>query len=337
MTLGHLPTEILFMIVEAVVPSPTTIAFPPSDSTTKTLRALCCVSAAVYPTALRLLVTHCLYIDDQHRLDQLLLFLGHVVSRLDGLDTTLPSVPLIQHIRSLYLAPFPPHTINKMPIARSVNNLFSIISPSLINLVIDMPLRSLYPGEDVEQVRPILRAAFEQLSSIEVFCTVRDELFLATHHHFSELLGVELPVWLLWRNLRVLALYNPDLSHGLCRKLANLRKLTTLVLTRADGLVDGADFKNDWAFQNRLPNNSLVISLVNTWGLHVLPTASAAWTAEDVIAVRQVDVPVSYYADEDVITLCQDWVKQRALRGELEDLGGTLLVRDDVPTSSNGA
>lgn len=68
----RLPNEIILDIMESLIPTGhKAIAIPASDPITKTLLALVRTSSITRPTALRLLYTHCLYIDSSRRLDGL--------------------------------------------------------------------------------------------------------------------------------------------------------------------------------------------------------------------------------------------------------------------------
>lgn len=46
---------------------------------------------------------------------------------------------------------------------------------------------------------------------------------------------------------------------------------------------------------------------------------------ENIVNAMSYDVPTSFYGDEEVETLCQEWVKTAALRGDLWTWEGTPL------------
>ncbi|THW44018.1 hypothetical protein D6D21_05082 [Aureobasidium pullulans] len=80
----------------------------------------------------------------------------------------------------LYLSPFSGGTINERKVVEQITELFTILAPSLKRLIINMPLRSHYPQEDVvTKLRPILRQGFSLLTNLEEFSSVQDNLFLA--------------------------------------------------------------------------------------------------------------------------------------------------------------
>jgi hypothetical protein len=64
-------------------------------------------------------------------------------------------------LRSMYLAPFTGENIDELPEVTMIKSLFELLLPFLVCLVTDMPLRSVYPDEDVQYIRPLLRNAFQ--------------------------------------------------------------------------------------------------------------------------------------------------------------------------------
>jgi hypothetical protein len=62
-------------------------------------------------------------------------------------------------------------------------------------------------------------------------------------------------------------------------------------------------------------NRVLDIILVNVECSHETPLGEERWK-KDNVSVRKLDVPTSYYGDEDEVVLCQEWVKRRMLSAE---------------------
>ena len=52
--------------------------------------------------------------------------------------------------------------LNDVPTVSAVRQLLLAVAPTLQRLIIDMPLRSLYPEQDQKQVRPLLRGGVSQ-------------------------------------------------------------------------------------------------------------------------------------------------------------------------------
>ncbi len=241
-------------------------------------------------------------------------------------------VPRLQAISSLFLAPFPNNTINNVHIAELIDKLFSLVAPTLRHLIVDIPLRSLYPREDNFNIRHKLREAFTQLTALETFCSVRDELYLDCYEH-SHGDEKEIPVWSLWPELRTLAFYNVDVDwYDFWNNLADLKHLQTLVLTRLDGL-HRVDLVKEWG--ERCPNRELDILVVNVEADHLTSGLSRtrARRREDKARVLICNVPTTYYGDEDEIELCQEWVKRSMLRGVVPD-GDVLEDLVTIPYNS---
>lgn len=321
----YLPVEILDRIIWFTIPDHNYLAYPASHITTKTLVTLLTVSKAASRAAKLLLCTHCLYIDTPWRLDTLLTAsLAH------------PCPPIIVScIQNLYLAPFPGRTIRDRQIINQITELFTILGPSLKRLIINMPLRSHYPEEDVtERLRPILRRGFEQLVHLEEFSSVRDELFLTYwnpefSHIIPDLEDVDSDtlryrindyMFEKWPKLRLLALYNGLLSHGLKKALADMPRLEHVVLSRPDfdeSFVDGS-----WSHYARYLRYRFRFTLIETTD-DISEAGPQKTTFEDQLPDKQPKFCVykAFVAkDENPISSVQNWSLQRMLDGSLWSL-----------------
>src|SRR5277367_3130474 len=236
----RLPTELLLHTIDSLIPSNPPVAFPASHIVTRTLLKLCLVSKTIHYAAIRLLFAHCVYVDSPDRLRLLQQTLvDHHLERAFGsriprqlpLDRDLPDFNLeTRHentskpfINSLFLAPFPDDTIDSPEIAQLVLGLCTTIGHYLTRLVIDIPLRSLRPEDDPNNVRPFLQAAFQELVALEEFVSTRDELFRDVTKRDRE----HPAVWSAWPNLKRLALYNVDVSSmRFLRDIQQCRQLT---------------------------------------------------------------------------------------------------------------
>lgn len=192
-------------------------------------------------------------------------------------------------------------------------DLFTALAPYLRRLVVDIPFRD-FDIADIFETQALLRDAFSKLTALETFCNVRDELFLDLIHPRNHIR--ERWEWTTWPNLKTLALYNKDVStDGFWAELGRLEGLETLVFTRADGL-DEVDMKVEWKKHCKDERRGLEIVLVNVQSGHREVAGRERWKDKDKIRITEVNVPTSYYGDDDPICLCQDWVKRRMLRGE---------------------
>lgn len=330
---GRLPIELILLIIESLVAEDRdTVAYRSSHPITQTLVSLTLTSHATYPSAIRLLHSHCLYIDSSHRLRSLL-------NSITG-----PQIPSLSwrhadgtprySITSLYLAPFDRGSIDDQPTARWVQELFFRVAPTLKRLVIDIPLRSLYPLEDHLGVRPILRAGFEALVNLEEFLDVQDELYLDLQDRGENSPNVdEVTVWTTWPMLRRLGLYNADCVTEFWRKVARMPRLETVVLTRPDGLEE-ADIKAELLLQLGPAKKVLIVNTAPHHLTRLLGEELQTWPEidrEERVKVMQYFVPTTSFTMSypghihDHISLCQDWVRDGAIRGDIWDWEGVLL------------
>jgi len=189
-------------------------------------------------------------------------------------------------------------------------------------MVIDIPLRSLYPWDDHLAVRPILRSAFEQLENVEEFTSARDELFLDLHDVDENV--EEAPVWSLWPKLERLAIYNPDVSNERFREgLKGLERLTHLVITRADGLEE-IDVQTSFETAGRQTLRVMSANALDRWDFS--PEARRMQTVEHRCPLELYRLHVPVTANEDsVIEDCQFWVRDRAIDGSLWKQKGVIL------------
>lgn len=364
--LPDLPLELIFHIIDSLLPGDPRTVLRPSGSVTKTLLSLTRVCRAIYPVASNHLRRHCLYIDNDRRLRDLIWCVESASERSQHSskqtsDLTAPvslSAPpgiALRPITSLYLAPFG-NTIDNQPTAIWIRELFCLIHPTLERLVIDIPLRSLYPADDHLNVRKTLREAFSLLTNIEEFVSVRDELFL-------DLLEPEwrtereIAVWRQWPRLKRLALYNVAADETFWASVRGMHDLETVVLTRADDL-ESVCIKNHYL--NAIPTSDstgeaggateaetthqkprirpLRVILVNISNQQPNRLAGrqnwAKIDAENVVKIMLYDVPTSFYGDENPWTLCQQWVNTASLRGEIWDWEGSLVQAEQNGQSS---
>lgn len=312
-----LPIDLILNVIDFIIPAPkqSPVALSRHHPITKTIISLTLTCRAIYPTAHRLLYTHCLHISTPRQLN---LLLDTLAGPSDPTRLSSTNGPLLTYITSLYLSVSVSFNyVVDLTIVLSIRRLFSFISPYIRRLVIDLPFRRYFPDDTASPVRQILRSAFSDFPVLEEFCSICDELCLDLYPDL--LMPREEPfVWSFWPRLKTLALYNVDVStdrfwDGL-RKLNNLE---TVVLTRSDGL-NKVDIKREWRkkFDEEIQVKALDVVLVNVEAEHQVPMGSDEWKENDVIQVRDLDVPTSYYGDDDVITLCQQWVMRRILQGE---------------------
>jgi len=338
----YIPPEIILEIISHVPPKNPRAILSPTDPTSRTLLSLSLVSKLTRQHVKPYIGAHCIYLDSEARLDRFL-------------NIPMAPRPDFHHITALYLAPFTPRlgpvqnfptgewsesmvdTIDHPPTAKSVRDLLFQLGPHLKRIIVDIPLRSLYPGDDFSNVRRNLRDGFEFLASLEELVSVRDELYLDVNEP-TELFHRDSNLIEKWKNLKKVALYNvyPDRGFdSFWSTMAGLLQLDTLVLTRDDGT---AELTRD-AKQclNRRREKKVKVLRVNAfkgnsqYNFHQLqhppPPLPLDPDPEGLISVMW--LPLEYVEPgdgdphyEDEIGFCQNWVRKEALKGELWDHEG---------------
>lgn len=300
-----LPIELVLNIITCSLPKYPNVILSPSHPITQTLLSFTLVCRETRRVANRYLLQHCAYLSSESRLRSLLL--------------QLPARPSLRKIPTLLLAPFGT-TIDDQPTATWVRELFSYTCDSLKRLIIDIPLRSLYPETDHLGVRRILREGFERLENLEDFVSVRDELFLDVVHR-----GGEPPVWKSWTKLKHLALYNADANSDFWEDIADMPGLDVLVLTRADGLRE-CNIKIQYFEHSTRPIKVLIVD-VEADQVRFGNMRRVGWDAVDrekKMTIMTYNVP-RLYPDEDPIEICQDYVRAGAENGTLWGWEGEVI------------
>ncbi|KAL4749823.1 hypothetical protein BDW72DRAFT_204487 [Aspergillus terricola var. indicus] len=330
---AELPAELILSVVDCLLPSNPPVVFSPGHVITRTLLSLTLVCKLVSRTAKKLLLKHCLYINSANRLS-LLLKKGN----LSANNSQSSSM-------RLFLSPFPANNLNIAPLVHQINDLSAIISTNLTSLIIDMPLRHLYPEDDEYQLRPILRTAFSRMGQLREFVSVRDELYLSTHtvdlqaQEQGQEQKHEPAVWSFWPNLQRLALYNVAVdSSQFIEGLRRCSNLTHLVLVRPDGLTE--DVSPEGIDPESLPSLQR-LTIVNTGSgfLHTSQVDEETWqrsfvgrleasrylgvhgpggmeSRSDSIA-SYLSLRTPFSRDNDDISICQEWLLEQASSGAL--------------------
>jgi hypothetical protein len=300
-----LPLELVLNVITNSLPKYSNVMLAPSHPITQTLLSFTLVCHETRRVANRYLRQYCVYLSSEARLRAFLL--------------EIPNRPEIRNVNALFLAPFGNQTIDDLPTATWVRELFNYTCLSLKRLIIDIPLRSLYPEDDHLAVRSVLREGFERLENLEELVSVRDELFLSITHHGPR---TEAPVWSGWSKLRHLALYNVDANTDFWRRVALAPTLESLVLTRADGLWD---FNIKKVFLKHT-DRKLKVLLINVEEDQIrfshLPRDN--WDKldpEKKVTIMTYNVPCPFEEDDPIET-CQEHVRIGAEQGTIWEWEG---------------
>ena len=295
----HLPLELVLNIVACALPASDAI-LPPSHDVTKLLLSFSLVCHETRRVAIRYLRERCVYLSSSKRLSSYIL--------------AIKNEPELRNATAISLSPFG-DTIDDQPICCWVRELFSYTCTTLRRLVIDIPLRSLYPEDDHLAVRPILREAFERLENIEEFVSTRDELYLEITDS-----GRHPAVWRSWKKLKRLALYNVDLTFWFWQDVAHLPALETLVLSRSDGNDESLD---DWAEYFNFTEKSLKLIMLGSERQRLVPNelVSGRVKNRDQVAVVPMIRSVWLRHTWDFsIEECHEFVREHAEKGTLWDI-----------------
>ncbi|UKZ88120.1 uncharacterized protein TrAFT101_003885 [Trichoderma asperellum] len=321
-----LPPELLLLIVEAVMPPNPHLLFPASNTTTRTLLALTKVSRATHAQATRLLRQRCMFIDSSRRLANILLCMPRLVP-------SLPPVLSLQHISELYIAPFR-DTLDDLPTAQWVRELFCEVSETLRRLVVQMPFASLDPMEDHLSVRQTLRDGFEKLHKLEEFTCLEEYPMLSVSNSHTD-------VWRLWPELKRMVLFGaPVDSHWLWWDIATLPKLEHVVLARPVHL-DAVNIKDEYFHKLppedvRLKRDIKIVLMDLAYELGTVRTEK--WQEidpEEKMTVEAFEVPLSFYVDDSPLEVVTQWARRSALDGSIWKLGGKRVDPEDVVVGEN--
>lgn len=306
----RLPPELLLQVLDSLAPPSDTVALHLSDPAAKTIHAFTRVSRLTYPTALRYLYSRCLSIDSESRLRLLLLSLESLTAPRRSEESTLPHVEIKPLLTGLYLAPFPPNSIDSQPIAQWCFELLSIMQFTLRRLVVDIPFHTMAPHMDHLNVFPKLNTAFDQLWALEEFisCGTFPNLW-----------------WTLWPRLKRLALTATSLEdlNDTLSKEEVLDGIECMVLANPSFSTPSSRR----VFFHRTAQSNTSVTL-----LHQDDEFRAYWSAADrwlSMGMGELANGGDDHRSECLERFClppdhtlrQDWLLEKALHGELWAVG----------------
>lgn len=257
----RLPTEIIALVAEALVPDPNELLHPASE-TAQTLLALTRTSLACYFTTRHLFFQHCAYSEGSDRARRLAACLDHSPPPFLQDVGDRPNTSL-RCIRSLFLDPWS-HlngrsneqkvSAEDVETARAVKRIMLAVAPALQRLVYDVPLEAshldidnfltynLAVGEHTQEIRDITIGGLRALRSLHELVFIQGDIdFMVTVHEYPQMEPAEnWHSW--WPELRRLAVFEPwlrigaedwdrpDYDQRTWLQFASVKKLETLVL-----------------------------------------------------------------------------------------------------------
>ncbi|KAF2257709.1 hypothetical protein CC78DRAFT_187640 [Lojkania enalia] len=314
---SSLPTELFLNILNQLVGTRDgcqPIAYAASDPITKTLRTLTLVSRGIYPVASQFLYGHCLYLDNCRNYSQfrrtLGLGLGHHPDALQygqaGRNEKLfAEAKVTQHITSLFLSPQKTNQCGNVPMIRlpQIIDLCNTIGSTLKRLAMD--LQPIYASaSEIEAIKP-------HISTNNIFLSMTKLEDLVCSFDITDYFPSPPP------NLKRLAITSQFLNEPLLRFCLSTSSLETLFLLRRPEL-KAADINKIFQYYH---GRHLDVILVDVSANHRTPDNTRDWQPDDRVAIHELDVPKSYYGDEDDLILCDSWIWNQAVRGTLWNSG----------------
>ena len=313
---SSLPMELFLAVLDQLVATRDghrPVALAPSDPITKALRSLTLVSRNIYPVASKYLYTNCLYLGNSTNYQRFRRTLG---LNLGNHPQALPwgqahrneelftAADIPRHITSVFLSPHVTEQCGLVPRIRLPYfvDLCCTIGPTLRRLVMDFqPVYS--PLSEVYRIK-----AFYERNSI--FYNMRNLEELVCSYDTTEYFMHPPP------NLKRLAITQDGLDDHLRQFVALSPNLRTVIVLR-DLNLDAADLRRLLGLLPSGRTPPLEIVFVGLSKDQRTPEGGPEWTAEDTVTIWEIDVPMSYYGDEDELILCDNWIWEHAVLGTL--------------------
>lgn len=310
---GSLPVELFLNILDQLVGTRDgrlPVAYEPSHPATKALRALTLVSKTVYLCASRYLYANCLYLNDVSRHSYfrrtLGLDLGHHPLALEygqaGRNEELfNEADIPRHVVSLFISPDRGHSCGMTPRVRlpHVIDLCLSVGSTLKRLAIDF--------------NPVCVPASEQVL-IKPYCSSRN-IFL--HMPNLEELVCSYDTLDYFRypppNLKRLAMTANDMEPSHLDFYFMVSSLETLFFLRPRNL----EAEHIDEFFDRYNGRHIDIVMVGVNSSHLTPHNTRDWTSDDRVTIWEVDVPKSFYGDDEDLILCDEWIWTHGVNGDL--------------------
>ncbi|KAF2731265.1 hypothetical protein EJ04DRAFT_514694 [Polyplosphaeria fusca] len=310
-----LPLELFLHILDQLVSTrdgEQKIAFSPSNPITRTLRSLARTCRYTYPYATQYLYTYSLYLDSCRAFSRLRRTLGlelgygHHPDALRygeaGRHEALFAVAQPpKYITSVFLSPQKTEKCGSAPMIRlpQVIDLCNAIGRTLKHLAMD--LQPIYaPTSEIEAIKPHITT-----NNIFLGMPVLEELMCS--FDITDYFRFPPP------NLKRMAITAQGFHESLMVFSFAIPSLETMFIIREADM--DAEHIDD-IFGN-YHGRGLDVVLVDVSSNHGTPEGTRDWHEEDVVRIWEVDVPKSYYGDEDDLILCDSWMWDHAVRGAL--------------------
>ncbi|KAF1969888.1 hypothetical protein BU23DRAFT_557300 [Bimuria novae-zelandiae CBS 107.79] len=312
---GSLPVELFLNCLDQLVGTRDgllPIAYEPSHSVTKALRALTLVSKTVYILASRYLYTHCLYLNDVTRhmhfrrtlgLDLGLHPLALEYGQAGRNEALFTEASLPSHISSLFISPARTDRCGRKGTPRvrlpQVIDLCLSIGATVKRLAIDF--NPVYvPASEQVALKP-----FSSDRNIFLHMPLLEELVCS--YDASDYFPYPPP------RLKRLAMTTNDMEPSHLDFWFALSSLEMLFVIRPKLLTTAHVDK----MFTRYRGKRLDVVFVDVNGNHGTPVGTRDWEEGDRVVLWEADVPTSFYGDDEDLVLADDWIWTCGVKGDL--------------------
>ncbi|KAJ4345817.1 uncharacterized protein N0V89_011952 [Didymosphaeria variabile] len=312
---GSLPVELFLNVLDQLVGTRdgrVPVAYSPSHSATKALRALTLVSRTVYLCASRYLYASCLYLNDVTRHSYFRRTLGldlgnHPLALEYGQagrnEELFREADIQRHLVSLFISPARSERCGRTPPIRlpQVIDVCLTVGSTLKRLAID--LNPVYvPASEQMVMKPYC-------SSHNIFLHMPNLEELICSYDTSDYFRYPPP------NLKRLAMTANDIEPAHLDFYFMVSSLETLFILRPKILLA----RHIDELFNRYNGRHIDIVFVDVNDNHLTPKYTRDWTPEDRVTIWEADVPKSFYGDDDDLILCDNWIWEHGVYGGLWD------------------
>ena len=327
----QLPIEIILQIINYFTPARRRVLIPTTHTSAQTLLSLTRVSKIIHGEAMTLFRHHCMYLDSDSRLKDLVSCIE--LQKSPTRNMAFATVPL-RDMASLYLAPFR-YSSDDIETAQLASQLMFEVAPTLQKLILT-PTVSLDPDANWP-----LGLAVTGLRRLQEFvCLNGYPTSKEPEYGFCNGLADETKtgmgeLWH-WPQLQRLALFGVPLDKAsVWEELARLGSLEEVVLARPEN-VDAVNIKKEYfdaleRLEVELDHN--VRFMIMDVASDVQEVQTAGWAEvdpENRVRVEVYEVPTSFYGDESSVETVAAWFKMGALDGRLWDWRGDVIEGVDV-------
>jgi hypothetical protein len=311
-TFSVLPSELFLIVLDELVGTrdgQRPIAYGPAHATTASLRNLTLVSREIYPIASRYLYSYCVYLDNCTKFTTFREILGlklashpHTLNHAEPGRHANSSPDIPRYITSAFLSPITaPHDTASIPLVRlpHIVDLCMTVGRTLKRLALDLqPIPA--AASEVEFVRP-------HISQNNIFLQMPLLEELIASYNVLDYFPYAPP------NLKRLAITCQEIKDIQVDFCFSTSSLETLVFLRPPEL-RSADI--DLIFSS-YKGKSLDVILVDVNSNHRTPNGAETTSNNEVVRIWEMDVPVSFYGDEDEIILCDNYIWTHGVSGAL--------------------